>query len=576
MNVRKQFVDIGDRRVMIRYAGCGPALVLLHQSPQNSRAMLPWIQRLAEYYAVFAPDTPGFGDSDPLPLAQPEVPDYAAALSKLFDALGIERALIYGVHTGAVTGLRFALDFPEKVAALVCDGYARFNALEREALLAHYLPPFEPLWDGSHLTWLFARMREQHLFFPWHDSTQSARLAYPAPKPAHLHSAALDVLEVGDGYRAGYRAPFLYDDMTAAARLDVPTAIYYRAEDVLAPHLQRLPGRPAHVTAELIVGGAPALIARADKMFAAHAAKASITDSAKCINAARSVARMVIATDEGELGFRVISGRGKGIVMHLHDIGCPHQTPVTTDLAGFTLLPDLPGHGASCGWSHERCAPDVVAKALLALVDWWGNWGDNMQNHKPNTAQHLEHMEHITIVAVGGSSVIGAELALLMGVRCTHLTLQNPLPLDAAERTQFLTQLPDLTPTSTGAQFIEAWNFARMKYLFWPWLNCTELNDRHAVRQTIAPAPRRVHAEVVEILKADQCFHALWRESLAVDLAQQLLRLTIPVELLTTLENDSIPMEQLAQRLASAAGLKPIAVAGGNTCSNVGWKSWRK
>lgn len=111
-------------------------------------------------------------------------------------------------------------DFPEKVVALVCDGYARFSTTEREALLAHYLPPFEPTWDGSHLIWLLARMREQHLFFPWHDHSQPARLSYPSPAPAHLHDDVMHLLDAGDSYRTGYRAPFLYDDdATAAARL---------------------------------------------------------------------------------------------------------------------------------------------------------------------------------------------------------------------------------------------------------------------------------------------------------------------------------------------------------------------
>ena len=60
-----QFVQLGERKVFLRAAGQGPTLLLLHQSPQNSRALIPWIERLSANYAVFAPDTPGFGYSDP-------------------------------------------------------------------------------------------------------------------------------------------------------------------------------------------------------------------------------------------------------------------------------------------------------------------------------------------------------------------------------------------------------------------------------------------------------------------------------------------------------------------------------
>ena len=81
--IREQFVQVNGRHVLVRYAGRGPAILLLHQSPQNSRALIPWIERLAQSYAVLAPDTPGFGFSDPPPLAQPTIPDYAAALNAL-------------------------------------------------------------------------------------------------------------------------------------------------------------------------------------------------------------------------------------------------------------------------------------------------------------------------------------------------------------------------------------------------------------------------------------------------------------------------------------------------------------
>ena len=546
MQISKQFVQVGARRVLVRYAGRGPAIVLLHQSPQNSSALIPWIERLASRYAVFAPDTPGFGDSDPLPLAQPEIPDYAAAVAALLDALGIGRAMVYGVHTGAVTALRLALDFPDKVAVLVCDGYARFGAADREALLANYLPPFEPSWDGTHLIWLFARLREQHLFFPWNDGSQAARLAYPLPGPEHIHNDVMHVLAAGDGYRVGYRAPFLYDDQTAAARLTPPAYIFYRAEDVLAPHLRRLPALPANVIAELVDGGPPALVVKADAAFSAHAKGATVIDSAACVDGARATTRALIALSEGELAYRLIPGNGMEVVVFLHDIGSPARIPVTRDHAATTLLPDLPGHGASREWSADRCVPDVIARALAALLDALG-------------------FEAIAIMAIGGSCPIAIALAHHIGTRCTKLTLQNAIALDVAERAQFLSLLPDLTPTSTGAQLLTAWNYARMKYLFWPWIP----QDSRAVRQTMAPAPRRVHADAVEILRAGNCFRPLWREALTMDIARSINGIHCPVELLSADEPE--PM-RLAARLASAAGLAPVDAA----AKNEGLKTWQK
>jgi len=309
--ISAQFIDVAGRRVLVRFAGSGPAVLLLHQSPQNSRALIAWIERLSAHYSVFAPDTPGFGYSDPLPLAQPTIPDYAAALSALLDALGIERVIVNGVHTGAVTALRFALDFPARVAGLICDGYARFNAEERQLLLNGYLPPFEPQWDGSHLLWLWARLREQHLFFPWNTATKSARMAYPAPSTERLSGDVLDILDAGDGYRAGYRAPFLYDDATAASRLTVETCIFYRAEDVLVTHLPRLQGLPTNVVAEIVNGGPAALIERTDAFIASHAANASRLNAGAAVFGAVSTRRRVFDTTHGSMCALIATGGGR-------------------------------------------------------------------------------------------------------------------------------------------------------------------------------------------------------------------------------------------------------------------------
>ena len=45
--IQRQFVRIDNRHVHYRHAGSGPVLILLHQSPQNSRMWLSMIERFA-------------------------------------------------------------------------------------------------------------------------------------------------------------------------------------------------------------------------------------------------------------------------------------------------------------------------------------------------------------------------------------------------------------------------------------------------------------------------------------------------------------------------------------------------
>ena len=555
--VSTQFVDVAGRRVFVRFAGSGPAVLLLHQSPQNSRALIPWIERLSQHYSVFAPDTPGFGYSDPLPLAQPTIPDYAAALNALLDTLGIERVIVNGVHTGAVTALRFALDFPARVAGLICDGYARFNTEERQLLLNGYLPPFEPQWDGSHLLWLWARLREQHLFFPWNTATKSARMAYPAPSTGKLSGDVLDILDAGDGYRVGYRAPFLYDDPTAASRLTVETRIFYRAEDVLAEHLPRLQGLPANATAEIVDGGAPALIERTDAFIAAHANNASRLDAGEVILGAVSNRRRVCNTTHGSMCALIATNGGdltsSLVVVHLSDIGTPARIPVEVPHGSPVIAPELPGHGASQVWSVEAVTVGAVAQSVLEVLQALG-------------------VTRFSVTADGAAGAIAAALAQVSAVtdakpRCEQVRLHNPMLLNDAERAQFISQLPDLTPHSTGAHMLAAWNWARMKALFWPWQQPTMA----AARKVDAPAPVRLHPEVVEILRAGALFAPLWRTALA---DRVYLALAEHDGLITIQCDDEPERVRIVNTLAKILGLVEATLSIGEQSNGV--RSWQK
>ncbi|MGA1498552.1 MAG: alpha/beta fold hydrolase, partial [Steroidobacteraceae bacterium] len=104
--VGREFISLpqsrfGPRQVHVRRAGRGPAVLLLHQSPLSSRAVLPLLGRLSAAHNCIAPDTPGYGLSDPLP-AGVDMEGLAAAVIELADTLGLEQFALYGFHTGAM------------------------------------------------------------------------------------------------------------------------------------------------------------------------------------------------------------------------------------------------------------------------------------------------------------------------------------------------------------------------------------------------------------------------------------------------------------------------------------------
>ena len=117
--VRRAFADLSIGQV--HYASCGDAgapAVLLHQTPRSwleYRAVLPLLGRRWRAIAI---DTPGFGDSAPLP-GPASIEGWAAVAAELLETLAIPHAHVVGHHTGGVIALHLAAAFAPRVASLV-------------------------------------------------------------------------------------------------------------------------------------------------------------------------------------------------------------------------------------------------------------------------------------------------------------------------------------------------------------------------------------------------------------------------------------------------------------------------
>jgi pimeloyl-ACP methyl ester carboxylesterase len=100
--------------------GEGPPVVLIHAGIADSRMWEPELKSFASSHTVVRVDLPGFGRSP----IESDVVSYRGAVSEALDAAGIERAALVGTSLGGKTALEFALDFPERVSALVLVGSA--------------------------------------------------------------------------------------------------------------------------------------------------------------------------------------------------------------------------------------------------------------------------------------------------------------------------------------------------------------------------------------------------------------------------------------------------------------------
>ncbi len=501
--ITRHFVNLGDRQVHVRLAGSGPPLVMLHQSPTSSAEMATEIESFAQGCTVIGIDMPGYGLSDPLPDEHPDIGQFARDVERVVTVLGLDRVLLSGFHTGAVVAFEFACRFPERTAGAVVNGLVCVEGEELEDLLEHYNVMPEVTVEGTHLPWLWARLRDQALFFPWYRKTPEARMTMDLHDGQHLQPYLLDFLRAKEGGRPGYQAAFSYPTRARMPRLAAPVYLVNFAADPLATHPERLPGLPDCVTravfddfAELQQGARRFLAARAPGGVEIPRRSVGSLDGA--------LRKEVVNTDAGPVFVRHSEpGDGDGILL-LHDAGSSSSALASlarglgANVEGRrqVVCIDLPGHGET----GELQMPTYAARSIAILLGL--------------VAQHFR-IAAWDVVALGASTLIGARLAQSGAPAVGNLVLIDPWLFPADERRRLAaTYAPQLPPGDFGQHLLEAWYFARDSELFWPW---NEPFARNALARAPDLDPANVQARAFDALKAGSGFRKLIADLLAED-----------------------------------------------------------
>lgn len=232
--IKRAFVDLPHGQVHYRYAGdSGEALLLLHASPGSSRQLVRMIEDCAGQARVFAPDTPGNGDSAPLFEREPSMAELAAATLAFVNAVGLDKVRVYGSHTGAALATELAILAPDHVSALVLDGVSLMHGEELAEVLKRYAHPFEPDLDGAYLMRLFQFCRDQFVFFPWYNRTRAGRRDGGLGNPADLHAWITEVMKANTTYHLNYRAAFKWPADKRLPLVECPTLVTAAINDPL-------------------------------------------------------------------------------------------------------------------------------------------------------------------------------------------------------------------------------------------------------------------------------------------------------------------------------------------------------
>jgi len=193
--VIKEYLNLESGQLHFAKAGeTGPRIVLLHESPLSNRVYFDVMERMSTWSQVFAPDTPGYGQSTPLSSAA-TLSDFA---SKLIEGIRLwskgEKVIVSGVHTGASLSVEVANQAPELCAGLLLIGLPTYTDEMRALRLSEYAPSVEIKEDGSHVMWAWDRYRKM----------------WPTAPLAHIQLATADLIYNLERYNWAYLEAFKY------------------------------------------------------------------------------------------------------------------------------------------------------------------------------------------------------------------------------------------------------------------------------------------------------------------------------------------------------------------------------
>lgn len=498
--IQRRFVDLGAHAVHYRRAGRGPCVVLVHQSPQSSAALVQLIRLLAKDFTVFAFDTPGCGASDPLPRKSPTIRHFADSLARTFEAVGLKKVGLFGSKTGACIALEFSRRYPEKVRGLVLDSLPVFTPVQVRGMTsvmrsddkegAYYLMPFKPKWDGSHLASTWSHVRDHVTWFPWYERKAANRRNIDMPWPEAMHEGVMDNFRAGDDLSTVVEAAFRYKPKKAIAELSVPVVFTAREEDMLFPCLDMLPALRARQR-----------IVPLGRDMAAY--RAAIQGFLKPFSAGRSPVDPAIGEPPKKTirAFADLSS-GSQVLLRIRNAGALGRPLV--------LLHDGPGSGLSL----MGLAESLPCDRPIYVPDIPGN-GDSdplpgkkneIRTYGTRLIQALGRLDLRSVDLFGRGS--GAAVALAITVArpsFVHRLILHDLPLlTAVERARFSQDYtPPIEPTWDGGHLYKAWLMLRDDQIYWPWF------DRRS--RTIRPIdfegnPGQLHERLFEVLKARRSY----------------------------------------------------------------------
>ncbi|MBB5687698.1 alpha/beta fold hydrolase [Sphingobium boeckii] len=429
---------------------------MLHDSPRSSRLHIETMQYLSQEFCVYALDTPGYGNSEPLDQASPTIADFADALGAALAALGLSHAPLYATHTSAKIALEHAARTGQP-CRLILDGLSIPEQAADVAFIDQYMRPFTIDGSGAYLAAEWTRMRDMVRWFPWFDQRPQTRMAIATPTDGWIADYIIDFFAAGPNYAAAYAAAMRYDPKPALLKVKSETLIAAKESDVLYAHLARVPTQDnAALTVERLGSDRSKWLAWLERSFR----EASQDKAVHAAPPQQPVQRRIYA--DLPHGPMLVNRAGPQSGTPLLILSAPTtlhalrwQQALSTRA---TIVPDLPGFGESAALP----SPSLIsmADALEAMLDQFG-------------------IGKADILATGFATPLGTLLAARHPAKFGHIILDGCFSTMAINSDSICPEFPFDTG---GGHIHRYWHMLRDGEANWPWY----ATEATALR-TIAP-----------------------------------------------------------------------------------------
>ena len=225
---RLAYVEQGDTN--------GVPVILLHGYTDSWRSYERVLPHLPQSLRVFAVTQRGHGDSGK-PDGEYESRVFARDVANFMDTLGIERAVIVGHSMGSTVAQRFAVDYPQRVRALVLEG--AFFPRPANTEVRKFLEEVSTLSDP--IDPAFVR------------DFQKSTLAQPVP-PEFFDTVVGEAMKVpARVWRAALQPYLTMDFSTDLANIAVPTLLVWGDRDAFTGRSEQDELSRAIKTSRLVV-----------------------------------------------------------------------------------------------------------------------------------------------------------------------------------------------------------------------------------------------------------------------------------------------------------------------------------